>query len=69
MPPAQLRRQALQMLVLCTACWALSFPAMKTLILTQQAILPGAGSWFLSSLCVTARFLLAGALLVLFFFA
>ena len=68
MPTAPLRRQALQMLVLCTAFWAFSFPALKTLLLTQQAILPGAGSWFLSSLCVTARFLLGGALLLLIFF-
>ena len=42
---------------------------MKTLLLVQQDILPGAGSWFLSSLCVTARFLLAGTLLLLFFMA
>jgi drug/metabolite transporter (DMT)-like permease len=39
---------------------------MKTLGLAQQQILPGAGSWFLSSLCVAFRFLAAGALLLLF---
>jgi drug/metabolite transporter (DMT)-like permease len=65
MPPAQLRRKALQMLLLCTSFWALSFPLMKTLGLTQQQILPGAGSWFLSSLCVLFRFLIAGLLLLL----
>src|ERR1039457_3496029 len=69
MPPVNLRRQALLVLVLCTAFWALSFPAMKTLTLTQQKILPDAGSWFISSLCVTYRFLIAGALLLVFFFA
>lgn len=69
MPPVNLRRKALLVLVLCTAFWALSFPAMKTLVLTQQKILPDAGSWFISSLCVTYRFLLAGALLLIFFFA
>ncbi len=42
---------------------------MKTLLLAQQSLLPGAGSWFLSSLCVSARFGLAGALLLLIFFA
>lgn len=42
---------------------------MKALSLTQQTLLPGAGSWFLSSLCVTYRFLLAGGLLLLVFFA
>jgi drug/metabolite transporter (DMT)-like permease len=66
MPSAHLRRQALQVLVLCTAFWALSFPAMKSLTLTQQKILPDAGSWFISSLCVAYRFLIAGGLLLLF---
>lgn len=65
MSPAHLRRKALQMLLVCTSFWALSFPLMKTLGLTQQQILPGAGSWFLSSLCVLLRFLLAGMLLLL----
>jgi len=65
MSPAHLRRKALQMLLLCTSFWALSFPLMKTLGLTQQQILPGAGSWFLSSLCVLFRFLSAGLLLLL----
>jgi drug/metabolite transporter (DMT)-like permease len=66
MPSAHLRRQALLMLVLCTALWALSFPAMKTLNLTQQKLLPDAGSWFASSLCVMYRFLFAGGLLLIF---
>lgn len=65
MPPAHLRRKALQMLLVCTSFWALSFPVMKTLGLTQQRILPGAGNWFLSSLCVLFRFLSAGLLLAL----
>jgi drug/metabolite transporter (DMT)-like permease len=69
MPSASPRRKAFQFLLLCTSFWALSFPAMKTLALTQQNILPDAGSWFLSSLCVTCRFLLAGGLLLLIFFA
>jgi len=69
MPATNLRRQALQRLVLCTLFWALSFPAMKTLTLAQQAILPGTGSWFISSLSVLYRFLLAGGLLLLVAFA
>jgi drug/metabolite transporter (DMT)-like permease len=69
MPSAHLRRQALRRLVLATSFWALSFPAMKALALTQQAILPGAGSWFVSSLSVLYRFLIAGGLLLLFAFA
>jgi drug/metabolite transporter (DMT)-like permease len=56
------------MLLLSTAFWAVSFPAMKALVLSQQQILPGAGSWFISSLCVLCRFLLAGLLLFPFAF-
>jgi drug/metabolite transporter (DMT)-like permease len=59
------RRKALFILLACTSCWALSFPVMKALTLTQQMILPGAGSGFLSSLCVMCRFLVAGTLLLL----
>lgn len=40
---------------------------MKTLALLQQKILPEAGTWFISSLCVTYRFLIAGFLLLIFF--
>ncbi len=62
------RRRALLLLVLCTAVWSLSFPAMKTLGLLQQRSAPEAGSWFFSSLCVMVRFLCAGALLLIFSF-
>ena len=61
-PP--LRRRALQMLILCTFFWSLSFPGMKALLLVQQGILPGAGSWFISSASVVYRFLIAGLLLL-----
>jgi drug/metabolite transporter (DMT)-like permease len=67
MPDTLLRQKALQLLLLCTAFWALSFPVMKTLTLTQQQILPEAGSWFLTSLCVMVRFLIAGMLLLVVF--
>jgi len=69
MPSAQLRRKAFQRLLLCTTFWALSFPAMKALALTQLEILPGAGSWFISSLSVLYRFALAGGVLLFFCFA
>ena len=69
MPPVNLRRQAFQRLLLCTFFWSLSFPAMKALALTQQEILPGAGSWFISSLSVLYRFVFAGALLLVISFA
>lgn len=66
MPSPSLRRKALQMLLLCTAFWALSFPVMKALNLVQLKTLPHAGSWFISSLCVMLRFLSAGLLMSLF---
>ena len=56
------------MLVFCTLLWALSFPAMKALLHTQQQLLPEAGSWFLTALSVTYRFGLAGLLLLPFAF-
>jgi drug/metabolite transporter (DMT)-like permease len=53
-------------LSLCTLLWALSFPVMKGLVLAQQPLLPGAGSWFLTSLSVFCRFGIAGVLLLFF---
>jgi len=47
------------MLVLCCALWAVSFPTTKALALAQQALVPGASSWFLASLLVVFRFALA----------
>ena len=55
----------MQRLVLCTAFWAMSFPVMKALALTQQNLLPQTGSWFFTSLSVTYRFGLAGVLVLL----
>jgi drug/metabolite transporter (DMT)-like permease len=60
------RLKALQMLVLATAFWALSFPTMKALALAQQKLLPDAGSWFFTSLGVMYRFGAAGLVLLLF---
>lgn len=65
-PAAVKRRQAMRRLTLCTLLWALSFPLMKALVLAQQPLLPGADSWFLTSLSVLYRFGLAGLLLFLF---
>ena len=53
------RLKAIQMLVLCCALWAVSFPTTKALALAQQALVPGANSWFLASLLVVFRFALA----------
>lgn len=67
MPSHHLRRKAFQILLLCTSFWALSFPVMKALAMAQQNLLPGAGTWFISSLCVMLRFLVAGLLLLVVF--
>jgi drug/metabolite transporter (DMT)-like permease len=59
------RLKAIQMLLLCTMLWALSFPTMRALGLKQQATLPEAGTWFFTSLGVMYRFGAAGLVLLL----
>jgi drug/metabolite transporter (DMT)-like permease len=59
------RLKAIQMLVLCTAFWSLSFPAMKALTMAQQALVPAAGSWFFTALDVMCRFGSAGVIMLL----
>jgi len=55
------------MLLLCTALWGVSFPVMKALALTQQHLLPAAGSWFFTALGVMYRFGFAGLILLVIF--
>ena len=55
--------RAIWMLLVATACWGFSFPAMKTLGFIQADILPGSSSWFISSLSIVVRF--GGAAVVL----
>ncbi|MBI3879579.1 MAG: DMT family transporter [Verrucomicrobia bacterium] len=50
------RLKAAQMLLLATAGWGISFPAMKALALAQEQLLPGCGSLFIAALCVVYRF-------------
>lgn len=59
-----IHRRSLFALVGATALWGLSFPLVKCLLLEQQALVPGAGSWFLSAWGLAARFLLAGLILL-----
>jgi len=66
LPANATRLKAVQILIVATAFWGLSFPATKALTITQQELLPGSNSWFLSSLCVIYRFGLA-AVIMLFF--
>lgn len=53
------------MLLLATVCWGISFPVVKSIFLIQQNLLPGANSWFYTSMIVLLRFGMA-ALLLLF---
>ncbi len=67
-PDPARRQKALRALTFATLFWALSFPVMKTLVLAQTNLVPGAGSWFLTSLSVAARFGCAGLVLMVFTF-
>lgn len=62
------RGRAIRRLLLCTVLWGVSFPTMKALALTQQQLLPGAGSWFFTALGVMYRFGFAGLVLGVIFF-
>src|SRR5215510_6788295 len=46
------RFRAVQMLLLATALWGLSFPTTKALAMMQQNLLPESNSWFLAALCI-----------------
>jgi len=48
--------RAIQMLVLATAFWGISFPTMKALVLAHEQLLPGAGSLFTAGTCLVYRF-------------
>ncbi len=65
MPMTVSRNLAVLCLVAACLGWALSFPVMKGLALYQTILLPGAGSWFISSWCLALRFGLAGVILAL----
>jgi len=48
--------QACLWLLFGTMFWGVSFTLIKSIRLVQEQLLPGAGSWFLSSLAVSVRF-------------
>ena len=52
------------MLLLATIAWGYSFPGMKALLAALAAALPGRNEWFFSALIISARFALAGLLLL-----
>ena len=57
--PDPQRRQAVMMLLLTTVFWGLSFPVIKSLMMLNRQLLPGAGSWFLTAQALAPRFVLA----------
>ncbi|MES2705461.1 MAG: DMT family transporter [Verrucomicrobiota bacterium] len=60
-----MHRRAVLWLVAGTAAWGLSFPVQKMLTMLQQASVPEAGSWFLTSWIICLRSLYAAGLLML----
>ena len=60
------RRTAAQMLVLCCAFWAFSFPAMKSLEMIGRQHAPGNSTVFFAAWCITLRFGFAAVLVSLF---
>jgi len=55
--------KAAAMLSLATLVWGASFLAMKALGLKQQELVPAAGTWFITSFSVLARFGISAVLL------
>jgi drug/metabolite transporter (DMT)-like permease len=64
--PNPLHRRAVAMLLLATLYWGISFPIIKALASLNRALLPEAGTWFLSAASLAPRFLLAALLLLAF---
>ncbi|HRE79822.1 MAG TPA: DMT family transporter [Opitutaceae bacterium] len=53
------RVQALLGLLVANVFWGLSFPLIKALVLLHEAILPNSGTWFITSMVLAPRFVLA----------
>lgn len=62
--PPPPRRTALAMLLLAIFFWGLSFPLIKSLVLTHQALLPASGNWFITAMTVAPRFVLGFVVLL-----
>jgi drug/metabolite transporter (DMT)-like permease len=58
-------RRATLMLLLTTVLWGVSFPVIKSLILLNGALLPGASPWLVTAEALAPRFILAAALMLL----
>ena len=60
------RTRAIQILILATLLWGVSFPTTKALALTQEQLLGNPSTWFLASLLTVFRFGLAALVLLAF---
>ena len=60
------RWRAIQMLVLASLFWGLSFPVMKMLAILHQSLLNTTDSWFSAASTVTIRFGIAGLITAVF---
>ena len=61
-----LHRRAILMLLLTTVLWGISFPVIKSLLLLNRALLPGAGSWMVTACALAPRFAVATLLMGIF---
>jgi len=53
------------MLVLANLFWAVSFPLVKGISGVLPQLVPGAGNWFITAMCIAPRFLIGAAVLAL----
>lgn len=58
--------RALLGLLLATLFWGVSFPLIKAMALTQQAVVPASGNWFITAMTVAPRFLIATVVMAVF---
>jgi drug/metabolite transporter (DMT)-like permease len=59
-----LHNRAIVWLLIATLLWAVSFPFVKILYTEQESLLPGASFFFLSTLLMASRFVMASVLLL-----
>ncbi len=58
-PDTLLRRRAVGMLLLVTACWGVSFPLMKAAGMLVAVHAPSANTWFFTAMVLMPRYVLA----------
>ncbi|MBP7141157.1 MAG: DMT family transporter [Opitutaceae bacterium] len=57
------RTRAIFFLILATAFWGVSFPLVKGMAFLHERLLPGSSTWFIASMVLMPRFVLAALLL------